>query len=88
MAVSSAFGAWHSFFTLQWLSAIIEFYTFLLGLAVVPLEMRAGKIEHLAREMDVSMESNFEEIRMVFLSFVRGRGRLYFLAGSLQFSQV
>lgn len=87
MAVSSAFGVWNRFFTLQWLSAIVEFYTFLLGLAVVALEAHAGKWRIFPERWTSGWETQLRKYAL-FLSFVSGRGGLYFVAGTLQLSQV
>lgn len=87
MAISSAAGVWNRFWGLNWISAIVEFYTLLLGLGVVVLEANAAKWKILPERWMTEWEARFRKYAL-FLSFVSGRGGLYIFAGTLQLSQV
>ncbi len=87
MTVTSALGVWNRFIGLNWISAIVEFYTFILGLAVVILESKSGKFKILPERWTTAWEARIRKYAL-FLSFVSGRGGLYFVAGTLQLSQV
>lgn len=87
MTVTSALGVWNRFLGLNWISAIVEFYTFILGLSVVILEAKSAKCRILPESWTTAWEARIRKYAL-FLSFVSGRGGLYFVAGTLQLSQV
>lgn len=87
MTITSAMGIWHRFFAFNWISAIVEFYTFLLGLTIIVLESRSGNFEILQRRYTDGCDAQIRKYAL-FLSFISGRGGLYFVAGTLQLSQV
>jgi hypothetical protein len=63
---------------MEFLGALVEVYTFLMGLVVIILESKA-----FPRRFEQSLNKY-----CLFLRFVWGRGCLYFVAGSLQATQV
>jgi len=81
MVVVSGFGLLGLFLTLQFIQAIVEFYTFLMGFVVIILES-GRQIGFLKKPMATL------HAYAVFLKFVWGRGALYFVAGSLELTQV
>ena len=87
MTLTSVMGLWTHFLGFHWISAIVECYTLLLGLGVVALEARSVRIVILPRRYTDLWEGRIRKYAL-FLKFVRGRGGLYFVAGTLQLSQV
>jgi hypothetical protein len=87
MTITSAFGVWNRFLGLNWISAIVEVYCCILGMAIVCLEARSAKIPLLPKKVTDRYEAYMRKYAL-FLSFVSGRGGLYFVAGTLQLSQV
>jgi len=87
MAMTSALGVLNRFLGLNWISAIVEFYTFILGLSVVILEAKSAKCRILPERWTAAWEARIRKYAL-FLSFVSGRGGLYFVAGTLQLSQL
>lgn len=78
MIVLSIMGFVTAIIYLNFLDALVEVYTFLLGLVVIILETKA---------FPTSFEQRLNKYAL-FLRFVWGRGCLYFVAGSLQATQV
>lgn len=78
MIVLSILGFINAIIHLNFLDALVEVYTFLLGLVVIILETKA---------FPKSFEQSLSKYAL-FLTFVWGRGCLYFVAGSLQATQV
>jgi hypothetical protein len=60
---------------------------FLLGLAVIVLEARSGKVKVLPRKFTDAWDAQFRKYAL-FLRFISGHGGLYFFAGTLQLSQL
>lgn len=87
MTITSAFGVWNRFLGLNWISAIVEVYCCILGMAIVCLEARSAKIPLLPKKVTDRYEAYMRKYAL-FLNFVSGRGGLYFVAGTLQLSQV
>lgn len=81
MMVVSGFGLVGLFLTLQFIPAIVEFYTLLMGFIIVTLE--AGRQVFFLTKFLHSIHTY-----ALFLKFVWGRGCLYFVAGSLELTQV
>jgi hypothetical protein len=79
MIVISVLGFVTKLLTLHWVSALVEIYTFVLGIIMVVLE---GK----SIPFSSSFESGIYKYAL-FLKFVWGRGVLYFIAGTLQLIQ-
>ena len=78
MIVLSIIGFINAIIHLNFLDALVEVYTFLLGIVVIILETKA---------FPKSVEQSLNKYAL-FLTFVWGRGCLYFVAGSLQATQV
>jgi hypothetical protein len=78
MIVLSIMGCIMKILNLEFFGALVEFYTFLMGLVVIILESKA---------FPRRFEQNLNKY-CLFLRFVWGRGCLYFVAGSLQATQV
>jgi hypothetical protein len=78
MMVLSIMGFILKIINIEFLGALVEVYTFLMGLVVIILESKA---------FPRRFEQNLNKY-MLFLRFVWGRGCLYFVAGSLQATQV
>jgi len=78
MIVLSIMGFVASIIHLQFLDALVEVYTFLLGFVVIILETKA---------FPKRFEQGLNKYAL-FLRFVWGRGCLYFVSGSLQATQV
>ncbi|KAL3790946.1 hypothetical protein HJC23_004928 [Cyclotella cryptica] len=87
MTVTSAIGLCNRFLGLHWISAIVEFYTLVLGVGVVALEARSANVALLPRRYTDVWEGQIRKYAL-FLNFVSGRGGLYFVAGTLQLSQL
>ncbi|KAL7484372.1 hypothetical protein ACHAW6_010005 [Cyclotella cf. meneghiniana] len=86
MTLTSAIGLWNHFLGFHWISAIVECYTLLLGLGVVAMEARSVRVAILPRRYTDLWEGRIRKYAL-FLKVVRGRGGLYFVAGTLQLSQ-
>lgn len=80
MIVVSILGFISHLFGFAWISAIFDVYTFFLGIMIVILESSA-KMSFLNR-ITSKMYRNAR-----FLTYLWGRGIVYFVAGSLQLSQ-
>lgn len=78
MIVLSIIGFVNAVIHLKFLDALVEVYAFLLGIVVIILETKA---------FPKSVEQSLNKYAL-FLTFVWGRGCLYFVAGSLQATQV
>lgn len=78
MIVLSIMGFIRAIIHLKFLDALVEVYTFLLGIVVIILETKA-----FPKRFEQSLSKY-----ALFLRFVWGRGCLYFVAGSLQATQV
>ena len=78
MCLLSVMGFVVNIINLAFLGALVEVYTFLMGLVVIILESKAFPKRY---EQALSKYA-------LFLCFVWGRGCLYFVAGSLQATQV
>lgn len=78
MIVLSILGFITAILHLKVLDALVEVYTFLLGILVIILETKA-----FPKRVEQSLNKY-----ALFLRFVWGRGCLYFVAGSLQATQV
>jgi hypothetical protein len=78
MMVLSIMGLVLKIINLDFLGALVEVYTFLMGLIVIILESKA-----FPRRFEQTLNKY-----MLFLRFVWGRGCLYFVAGTLQATQV
>lgn len=78
MIILSIIGFISAILHLDILSACVEVYTFLLGVVVIILETKA-----FPKRFEQSLNKY-----ALFLRFVWGRGCLYFVAGTLQATQV
>jgi len=79
MVVTSVMGFIGHVFTLAFVKALLEIYTFFLGIVVLVLEGRQIPFPR-------GLEQGINKYAL-FLKFVWGRGCLYFVAGSLQLAQ-
>lgn len=80
MMASSVLGFVGNILSLKFFNAVIEVYTFLLGIVIIIIEGNRCPIP-------ATFQENLFKYAM-FLKFVWGRGCLYFVAGSLEMSQL
>lgn len=77
MIVTSVMGFLGNVLFLDWISAIFDVYVFFLGILIVLLE--SGRRLRIFSSMESSIYKNAR-----FLSYIWGRGMIYFVAGTIQ----
>mmetsp|Transcript_2449 Transcript_2449/g.3666 ORF Transcript_2449/g.3666 Transcript_2449/m.3666 type:complete len:280 (+) Transcript_2449:155-994(+) len=80
MVLTSALGLFGKVLTLHFVSALMSLYTLVLGCVIIVLE---GKMLPIPKMVEAKLYKY-----CLFLRYVWGRGILYFVAGSIQFSQL